>query len=294
MSTPIALALLSAGLLCALWAALTAYATWRLLTLPRTQPRSTPDDLGISYEDVCVTTADGVQLRGWYFPLADAPAIIYCGGRGRGLGLFDFRHALLFQQGGFQVLMLDWRGMGASDGGTSMGYWEGLDLRAAVTYTQRRAGAVPIGAYGASLGAAVLYRHGADIPELRAIAGECGFASFRDMIAEGMVGAHNVPPALARPLSWTVARLAAYVRRFPLARADPADSIGAIAPRPVLLIHGEFDRHVTPAAAQRLYAAAGQPKEIWITPTGHTSALATMGDAFGARLLAFFDHWLRS
>jgi len=292
MST-MALAAAMACLLAGAWLVLVCIATWRLLDLPRQRPRPVPSDLGIAYEDVCVAATDGVQLRGWFFARDGAPVIIYCAGRGSGVNNFDFRHALLFHQGGYQVLMLDWRGMGASDGDTSMAYWEGLDLRAAVTYTRQRAGPAPVGAFGVSLGAAVLYLHGGAIPEIAAIAGECGFADYQEMIAQGMVAAYSAPLLLARPLAWSVARLSARVRGFALAQANPVAAIGAISPRPVMIIHGQHDRHVLPAAAERLYAAAGEPKELWITPAGHTGSLMVMGDDFGQRVLEFFDRWLK-
>jgi fermentation-respiration switch protein FrsA (DUF1100 family) len=44
--------------------------------------------------------------------------------------------------------------------------------------------------------------------------------------------------------------------------ADPIRAVRKLAGRPLLMVHGKHDRTVKPDQAERLYAAAGQPKEI--------------------------------
>jgi dienelactone hydrolase len=51
---------------------------------------------------------------------------------------------------------------------------------------------------------------------------------------------------------------------------DPANYIASFAPRPLLMLNGKQDPLITPAAAQRLYDAAGEPKKIVWYDTGHT------------------------
>ncbi len=273
---------------------LALYATEKLLTLPRPPARPIPANNAAPAEDVTIHTSDGVALRGWFFPHSECPVIIYCAGRGEGLNDVDFRYADLFYQGGYQVLMFDWRGMGASSGHASMGYWEKLDLQAAVAYVQERALSARIGAMGTSLGAAVLFLAAGDIPQIEAVAGECAFATFEGMIASGMHAAYRLPVAVARPLAWLVARLAAWRRRFALHDADPLAAIQRISPRPVFVIHGVLDRHVPVSAGHALFAAARQPKEFWLLDAAHTEGLASLGVAYSDRLLAFFDRWLKT
>ena len=58
-----------------------------------------------------------------------------------------------------------------------------------------------------------------------------------------------------------------YGYRFAALR--PIDRVGALAPRPLLIIHGTSDL-VTPVEhAHRLHAAAGEPKELWIAEGAH-------------------------
>lgn len=51
--------------------------------------------------------------------------------------------------------------------------------------------------------------------------------------------------------------------------ADPIKAVRELNGRPLLMINGRFDKTVTPDQAERLYAAAGQPKELRWFPTGH-------------------------
>jgi dipeptidyl aminopeptidase/acylaminoacyl peptidase len=63
----------------------------------------------------------------------------------------------------------------------------------------------------------------------------------------------------------------------------------------VLIIHGMEDRQVPAGHARQLYAAAGEPKELWIVPgAGHTGSLAQAPEEYAARVVAFFDRWLVS
>ncbi len=274
----------------------------RLLNPARPKKRCTPDDCGVAgmdenvaYEAVSFVSSDGVTLRGWFFPLAQtAPVIVYCPGRGEGLTPFDFRYSVLFLNSGYQVLMFDWRGMGASDGRSSMGYREQLDLAAAVTFVRRRAPAARIGAMGTSLGAAVILLAAGRIPDIAAAAGECAFATFEGMVASGMCVTYGIPAVVARPLAWAIARLAAWQRGFRVQDADPVRAIHRISPRPVFVIHGEHDRHVPVASGYALYAAAGEPKSQWITPTAHTQGLEKLGTEYCQRLIRFFDSSLKT
>jgi len=65
--------------------------------------------------------------------------------------------------------------------------------------------------------------------------------------------------------------------------ADPIRAVRELNGRPLLMIHGRHDRTVTPDQAERLYAAAREPKELRWFPTGHT--LRTDAIEFAAKWL---------
>src|SRR5512136_1761328 len=70
----------------------------------------TPRDRGLAYEDVTLTTADGLSLKGWYLPSrTDAhnrAAVILLHGYG-GNRLEVLERAALLAQHGYGVLMYD-------------------------------------------------------------------------------------------------------------------------------------------------------------------------------------------
>jgi fermentation-respiration switch protein FrsA (DUF1100 family) len=61
--------------------------------------------------------------------------------------------------------------------------------------------------------------------------------------------------------------------------ADPLRAVRQLDGRPLLMVHGRTDRTVTPAQAQRLYAAATEPKELRWWDAGHYLPTAAIADA---------------
>ena len=61
--------------------------------------------------------------------------------------------------------------------------------------------------------------------------------------------------------------------------SDPLRSVRALQGRPLLMLHGRADRTIPPAQAQRLYDAAGEPREIQWYDSGHVLPPAAGEDA---------------
>jgi uncharacterized protein len=61
--------------------------------------------------------------------------------------------------------------------------------------------------------------------------------------------------------------------------ADPVRAVRRLRGRPLLLVHGTRDRTVLPEQAQRLYDAAGEPKEIRWWDAGHVLPSPAIGYA---------------
>ncbi|NLL37302.1 MAG: alpha/beta hydrolase [Fretibacterium sp.] len=123
----------------------------------------TPEVLGLDYEDVTLTTSDGLNLHGWYLPVSTPRAtLLFCHGNGGNIG--DRLESLrIFHQLGVSILIFDYRGYGKSDGkptpeGTA------LDAEAAWNWLLEEKNVLPndIIVFGRSLGGAValeLMRH---------------------------------------------------------------------------------------------------------------------------------------
>jgi fermentation-respiration switch protein FrsA (DUF1100 family) len=120
------------------------------------------------------------------------------------------------------------------------------------------------------------------------VVSDCAFDSAEDAIAP-RVAARGYP--LAGALTQAIL-VGAWLRTGGwLPEADPVKAVGAIAPRPLLLIHGTKDDETLPINAERLYAAAGQPKRLWWTPAKHGESWAVPG--YQREVSAFFAQALR-
>jgi fermentation-respiration switch protein FrsA (DUF1100 family) len=74
-------------------------------------------------------------------------------------------------------------------------------------------------------------------------------------------------------------------------QVSPIDDLPAISPRPILLIYGESE--IASGRAYDQFAAASQPKELWVVPGGdHGRNYAQSPAEYEQRVLAFFDRYL--
>ncbi|GJG89206.1 hypothetical protein tb265_43870 [Gemmatimonadetes bacterium T265] len=63
-------------------------------------------------------------------------------------------------------------------------------------------------------------------------------------------------------------------------------------PRPLLIISGTADRAVTPAMARPLYAAAGEPKRLWLIENAGHGGYERALRSYGAHVPGLFDEAL--
>ena len=211
---------------------------------------TTPADFGLECERLTLTTSDGVKLMAWALPYAEnAPWLLYFHGNGGNVSDYlSFTSAL--HNLGFNVLMLEYRGYGESEGVPSeTGLFE--DARTAYRYLIEQ-GVSPeyIGVYGFSLGSGVAVDLASKV-EVGALVVEAGYTSI---------------PDVARELYRVVPRFLMH-NRF-----DSQRKIERVK-APVLFIHSPTDRTVPFAQGETLYALAEEPKEFVKMRGGHTELL---------------------
>ena len=74
---------------------------------------------------------------------------------------------------------------------------------------------------------------------------------------------------------------------------DPISVVGRIAPRALLLIAPQGDELISWHQSEKLFAAAGEPKELMVVPdAGHAEAHAVAPEAYRSRVLDFLERHL--
>ena len=186
---------------------------------------------------------------------------------------------------GYHVLLFDFRACGRSQGlYPTMGYREVDDLLGAVDYLRRRPETCQarLGALGISLGAAVVLMAAAQCRDLTAVVADSSFASLDQTV--GLRG---------RALRRGLMRMAENVFRIPLTAIRPVDAVQGMVGQPVFFIHGAKDRLIPVENSQALYAAAPDPKALWVVEgTGHAKARLQRPEEYLERVDTFFSRYL--
>jgi uncharacterized protein len=267
---------------------------------PRYPVENPPSRYGLNFSGVFFASLDGVQLKGWFLQGGPGqkgeerrrPAVVIC--HGLGASKADFTGlAFNLVQAGFHVLLFDFRAHGESEGvRTSFGYLEQRDLEGAVRFLKQRPEVDPerIGAYGFSMGGAVVVLTAAKDKTLKAVVSDSAFTSLEDQIERIVTSFYHLP---RNPFYSLVHWIYDVYFWTCLKGVSPINTIAKLSPRPVLLIAGQSDDRMTAIDASRLYEAALQPKELWVVPgAGHGETLAAAGQTYPERVADFFKRAL--
>lgn len=255
-----------------------------LFFFPSRQLQHTPAELNLQYQDVLFDAADGTRLHGWFLP-AQGPAkgtVLHLHGNAVNIGEHVWAVRWL-PAAGYQVLTFDYRGYGQSAGAPSLAGAQ-QDIDAAFNYLQSRADVDPqrLLVLAQSLGGAMgVYNlaHSRWREQVRLLVVDSAFSSYQGIAREKMAGSW-----LTWPLQWLPDLLLSD-------EYAPQQAVAALAPLPVLFIHGTGDAVVPAHHSEQLYAAAGTPKALWLLPNvPHTAGLELPPNR--TRLLAMFDKTL--
>jgi dipeptidyl aminopeptidase/acylaminoacyl peptidase len=264
---------------------------------PRYPIHIPPSDFQAPYEAVSFTTVDAILLKGWVVKpehlLEKTPAIIIC--HGVGANKSDFTELAVFlAKRGYIVLLFDFRAHGESAGSrTSLGYHEQKDISAALDLLKARPEVDPgrIGIYGFSMGGSAAILAVAQTRAFSAVVVDSAFTSLRDQARDAITGFYHLPSFPFLPLS-----IMGYQLYFQTSvdSVSPVRAIAKIAPTPVFIIAGEGDALIPADNGRNLYAAATEPKDLWIIPNAdHGGTLAAAGGSYEKRVGEFFDKHLK-
>ncbi len=240
---------------------------------------SDPATQQLSPEEVHFTSSDGVMLFGWYFKRPEARgAILVCHGNVENLST-HVKLDLWLVEAGYNLFIFDYRGYGRSEGRPDVAGVQ-LDAAAALETLINRLphpGNDRIIVFGKSLGGAIATNVVATSPykaRVKALIIDSAFSDYR-MIAREKIADSIIGWPFQYPLSFLVND-----------DYSPLKKIGDIAPVPVLIVFGTDDRIVPGHHSRLLYAAASEPKELWVsTVPGHVRSFSDT--AFREKLLNY-------
>lgn len=161
------------------------------------------------------------------------------------------------------VVAFDFRGHGASGGVSTLGELEVLDVEAAVRWA-RELGYRHVVTCGWSMGGSCVIRHAALLGGVDAVISVSATSRWRVRDTKPMRRLHWIVEKRAGRLvgrTYLRTRLATHWSDEP---ESPVEVVGRISPTPLLLVHGDRDSYFTVEHPKALYAAANDPKELWL------------------------------
>lgn len=252
---------------------------------------------GLPYEDFEVVAINGVRIRGWLMPAAgdatDMAVVMLHGRAGDRISLLP--HARIAHDAGASVALIDLRENGQSDGagrGTALAMREAED-GVLVAEAMRRRGYAKVVLFGCSLGASAAILAAARDPKISGVIAEGTIQSFEAYFSDVTAARLARLGLEARWLASAWGRMVVFVTQLrlglrPLER--PIDRIEAIAPRPVLLIHGAQDAEVPPTHGRDLANRGGSNVDLWVMQdANHCNGYAVAPAAYTARLQRFLQ-----
>lgn len=245
---------------------------------PELTLKGTPAHVGLEYEDVWLTPDGDEKIHGWWIPgpasrLNRRPTWVYFHGNGGNISARLDGYLQMHRRLGANILAIDYRGYGLSEGVPSEDatYSDGL---AAFDYAAGRNDAQDEGPgqiflLGVSMGAAIAARVALDRPA-DAVVLESAPPSFPELAA------------LHQP--WTRALPIRLIMRTRYATSMHVSKLKA----PSLFFHGELDEIVPLKYGRRVFDAALDPRELWVIEgAGHERLDLVDEDLYYGRIASF-------
>lgn len=227
-------------------------------------------------EEIDIKARDGIRLHGYYLPAEEPSDKLCIGCHGyTSKGMNDFpSHTRFFHEQGFDVLILDLRAHGKSEGDyVGFGVLDRFDLLEWIRYVNKRFdNSKKILLHGTSMGGTtVLMTSGfSEIQDsVKGIVADCAFTSPYDIFAHVLKKDYHLPPFPIMNINDVMCQKTAGYSFTEYSTLDALKTNKI----PVLFIHGKVDLFVPTWMSQKNYDAAVCEKELlWVEGAGHGSS----------------------
>lgn len=239
-----------------------------MVYFPEKKVHYTPSDIGLSFQEITISTKDGISLSAWFIPSENERAVLlFCHGNAGNIS-HRMDSIRTFHSLHISVLIFDYRGYGKSSGSPSeQGTYE--DAESAYDYLVKKRDVAPekIILFGRSLGSAIAVETALK-KDAGALIVESGFTSLPDL---GSTIYRFLPVRL--------------LSRFQYASIDKINRIAI----PKLIIHSPDDDIIPFEHGEKLFRKAKEPKTFLEIAGGHNEGFMLSGEIYKRGLNTFLE-----
>ena len=241
-----------------------------LLFYPEPGLPLTPDKAHLQYRDVNLTAADGTHLRGWFLPAKEGVpvkgTVLHLHGNGGNMS-WHLGGTWWLPEEGYQVLLVDYRGYGLSEGEPGLpAIYQDIDAAFDWLNTAPEVQGKPLVVLGQSIGGALAVHYLAEHPQQRARVKALVLdgvpASYRE-VARYTLSTSWLTWPFKRPLSWVIPDADSAINGLP-----------KLAGTPMLLFQSLDDTQVPLYNGISLYQATPPPRVLQLTRGAHVQTFA--------------------
>jgi fermentation-respiration switch protein FrsA (DUF1100 family) len=250
----------------------------------------TPATYQVSYRDIEFSSSDGISLKGWFVPVEHPRGtFIFVHGLNR-TRVELLRQAMFVHRLGYNGLLFDLRHSGASGGKvTSMGYYERLDVEAAVAEAMNLDPQTkPVTVWGVSMGAVAALMAAKETPTINAVICDSTFLTLRDTTYHHLKLFLHLPRfPIPMTALWLVERFA----HFDADALDLREAVHHIGDRPILFVAGGADNRMPSTIALELFHLArdGYKMFLDVPRARHGEAFRTDPQLYETAVREFLD-----
>lgn len=244
-------------------------------------------------EDVWIRSRDGLKLHAVMIepnPSSKRWMIIVHGYTAS--HFISTQYIQMFQESGFNLLLVDQRRHGMSEGVyTTFGYKEKYDIEAWVEYVNQRAGEnCIIGLHGQSFGGGTVLEYSAmAASNIRFIIADCPYSDLTELMKYQLRRVRLYPVSC---FYYLVSRRVMKKAGFRFEQVSPTKAV-QISDIPTLFIHGTEDRFVPTKMSEDLYRVKkGFKRLLLIEGAVHANAYMVNPQLYRSQVLEFIDEVL--
>jgi alpha-beta hydrolase superfamily lysophospholipase len=235
------------------------------LVSPSQRPVKLPATVGFPVENVEFPSASGATIKGWLVPAKDSRAVVIFMH-----GVYADRSTMLnrvrfLHDAGYSLLLFDFQAHGESLGKhITLGYLESRDATAAVDFVHQKFPGQKVAVIGVSMGGAAALLAEPPLP-VQAMIVESAYPTIEQAIEDRIiVRLGRIGKDIAPLLTWQMKpRLG-----FGVDDLRPIQAAASVTV-PKFFMAGDADRDTTVQESRDLFAAAAEPKQLWIVPGAH-------------------------